>query len=163
MDVRIAPLLAVLALPIAVGAGCSRPPQAAESGEPHHHQHHPPHGGTPVVLGDEAYHIELVLDAATGTLQAFVLDGEMEDFIRSGVPSIEIDATVHGAPRALLLAAVPNPATGETVGDTSEFEVQADWLKGAPEFDGVLRRIAIRGSTFTDVKFNFPRGNDTDG
>jgi hypothetical protein len=58
---------------------------------------------------------------------------------------------------------VPNPATGETVGDTSEFEVQADWLKGAPEFDGVLRRIAIRGSTFTDVKFNFPRGNDTDG
>jgi hypothetical protein len=116
-----------------------------------------------VVLGDEAYHIELVLDAATGTLEAFVLDGEMEDFIRSGVASIEIDATVHGTPRVLALAAVPNPATGETVGDTSEFEAQADWLKGGPEFDGVLRSISIRGSTFTDVKSNFPRGNDTDG
>jgi hypothetical protein len=163
MDLRIAPLLAALALAIGVCAGCSKTQEAADSGAPRRHQHHPPHGGTPVVLGDEAYHLELVLDAATGTLQAYVLDGEMEDFIRSGASSIEIDATVNGAPRTLVLAAVPNPATGETVGDTSEFQVQADWLKSAAPFDGVLRSIAIRGSTFTGVKFNFPKGNDSDG
>jgi hypothetical protein len=163
MDLRLAPLFLALSLPIAVCAGCSRAPQAADSGTPHKHQHHPPHGGTPVVLGDEAYHVELVLDASSGTLQAFVLDGEMEDFIRSAVPSIEIVATVGGSPRTLVLAAVPNPATGETVGDTSEFEGRADWLRATPEFDGVLRSVAIRGTTFTDVKFNFPKGNDTDG
>jgi hypothetical protein len=116
-----------------------------------------------VVLGDEAYHIELVLDAPSGTLQAYVLDGEMENFIRSAEPSIEIEATVDGTARTLVLAAVPNSATGETVGDTSLYQVQADWLRTAREFDGVLRRITLRGTTFTGVKFNFPRGNDTDG
>ena len=48
----------------------------------------PPHGGTPVVLGNEAYHLELVVDAASGTLQVYVLDGEMENFVRVSAPSI---------------------------------------------------------------------------
>ena len=115
------------------------------------------------MLGDEAYHIELVLDAPSGTLQAYVLDGELENFIRSPVPSIEIDADVNGAPRSLVLAAVANPATGETVGDSSLFEAQADWLRTTGNFDAVLRSVTIRGTTFTGVKFNFPKGNDTDG
>jgi hypothetical protein len=150
----------LLAVALTALSGCSKPP--AVSGQPHKHVHHPPHGGTPVVLGDEVYHVELVRDAEAGRLQAYVFDGELENFIRSSVPSIEIDATVGGAPRPLVLQAVPNPATGETVGDTSLFEAQADWLKTTKEFDGVLKSITIRGTTFTDVKFNFPKGNDTD-
>jgi len=162
MSIRSAIFLCALALPLGLAAGCSR--EATEAaGQPHKHVHHPPHGGTPVVLGDEAYHVELVLDAASGTLQAYVLDGEMEDFVRCAAPSIEIDAAAGGAPRVLVLAAVPNPATGETVGDTSLFEARADWLKTTGEFDGVLKSITIRGTTFSGVKFNFPRGNDTDG
>ncbi len=156
-----AALILALALPVAWFTGCSRNP-APDSGTPHKHVHHPPHGGTPVVLGDEVYHIELVLDAPSGTLQAYVLDGEMENFIRSAVPSIEIDVKGGGAPRTLVLAAVANPATGETVGDTSLFEARADWLESTREFDAVLRSVTIRGTTFTDVKFNFPNGNDTD-
>ncbi|HTB81927.1 MAG TPA: hypothetical protein VK717_13670 [Opitutaceae bacterium] len=129
---------------------------------PYKHVHHPPHGGIPVVLGDEAYHLELVLNAGSGTLQAYVLDGEMEEFIRSAVPSIEITAAVNGAPQTLMLKAVANPATGETVGDTSLFEAQAGWLKTTKEFDAVLKSITVRGTTFSDVKFNYPKGNDTD-
>ena len=162
MKIRIATPLFAVALAAGLLAGCSRAP-APGAATPHKHEHHPPHGGTPVVLGDEIYHIEFVRDAQAGVLQAYVLDGEMENFIRSGTPSMEIDATAKGAARTLVLAAVANPATGETVGDTSLFEAQADWLKSAPEFDGVLRSITIRGTTFTGVKFNFPRGNDTDG
>lgn len=163
MNPRLAPLILALALPAALIAGCSRAPAPAPPGQPHGHQHHPPHGGTPVVLGDEAYHVELVLDAQAGTLQAYVLDGEMEDFIRSAVPSIEIDADVDGVPHVLSLAAVANPATGETVGDTSLFQAQADWLRSAGKFDAVIRSVTIRGSTFTGVRFNFPKGNDADG
>jgi|CZKI01.1.fsa_nt_gi hypothetical protein len=163
MNARLAPLLLAVVLPALLATGCSRPPSTASSGQPHKHEHHPPHGGTPVVLGDEAYHIELVLDASAGTLQAFVLDGELENFIRSAAPSFEIVADVAGAPRALVMAAVANPATGETVGDTSLFQTQADWLRTTGEFDAVLRSFTIRGTTFTDVKFNFPKGNDTDG
>jgi hypothetical protein len=46
----------------------------------------------------------------------------MENFVRSPAPSIEIAATVGGTERILVLSAVANPMTGETVGDTSLFE-----------------------------------------
>jgi hypothetical protein len=126
------------------------------------HEHHPPHGGTPVVLGSELYHLELVRDAAAGRLSAYVLDGEMEDFVRVAEPALVITATVNGQPRRLVPDAVANPATGETVGSTSLFETRADWLKTTNEFDAVLARIEVRGTTFIGVAFNFPKGNDRD-
>jgi hypothetical protein len=143
-------------------ASCSKEPSAAASGAPHKHEHKAPHGGTAVVLGNEAYHLELVRDPATGTLQAYVLDGEMENFIRTSAPSVEITAIVNGAPQTLVLKPVANQATGETVGDTSLFETRADWLKTTAQFDATLKSIAIKGSAFNDVKFNFPKGNDKD-
>ncbi len=144
-----------------VAAGCSKPaPAGADSAAPQAHHHHPPHGGTPVVLGEEEYHLELVLDAATGRLQAFVLDGEMENFVRSADRSIVIEASQAGTARSVELRAVPNPETGETVGDTAQFEASADWLKSARSFDGILKGITVRGKTYSDVTFNFPRGND---
>jgi hypothetical protein len=126
------------------------------------HEHHPPHGGTPVVLGNEAYHLELVLDPVAGKLSAYVLDGEMENFVRVAAPSFEITATVAGAPHVLVFHAVADTATGETVGDTALFEASADWLKTTPAFDATLTSLAIRGTAFTAVPFNFPKGNDQD-
>ena len=142
---RLGPAIFLSAL--ALFAGCSKAPTASD--HTHLHVDHPPHGGTAVVLGDEDYHIELVLDSATGTLQAYVLDGEMEDFIRSAVPSIEIAATARGTTRTLVLAAVANPATGETVGDTSLFEGRAPWLRSVGSFEGNLEAIVIRGTKFS--------------
>ncbi len=56
------------------------------------HEHKPPHGGTPVVLGDEEYHVELLLDNQAGKLQAFVFDGELENFVRIAASSLDITA-----------------------------------------------------------------------
>jgi hypothetical protein len=155
---------ALVALALLAAAACSKAPfGSAEAVQPHHHHHHPPHGGTAVVLGDEEYHVELVLDESTGALQAYVLDSEMENFVRAAAPRVEIDATLGGTHHTLVLQPVANPETGETVGDTSLFEASADWLKAAKEFDGVLKAIEIRGATFSDVRFNFPKGNDTEG
>ena len=150
-------LMAALAFP----AGCAKQPADAST-TPHKHEHKPPHGGTPVVLGNEIYHVELVRDTTAGKLQAYLFDGELENFIRSNAPAFTIDAVVNGAPQTLVLRAVPNPATGETVGDTSLFEGQAEWLKTTPNFDAVLESLTIRGTSFTNVKFNFPNGNDHD-
>jgi hypothetical protein len=146
-------------LVLAALAGCSRP---APAPAPARHHHHPPHAGTAVVLGDEAYHLELVLDPARGTLDAFVLDGEMENFVRCSDRSFVITARAAGASRDLTLAAVANPETGETVGDTAQFEAAADWLRGVYAFDGTVRSITIRGTTFNGVAFKFPKGNDAD-
>ena len=157
-------ILALVALAsLACLTGCAkRIESSAPTSASRKHEHKPPHGGTPVVLGKEVYHIEFVLDAADGKLQAYIFDGEMENFIRSALASFEVNAVVNGAPQSLLFRAVANAATGETVGDTALFEAQADWLKSANEFDGRLKSITIRGSTFDEVKFNFPKGNDQD-
>jgi len=152
--------LVVLACLLATAA-CSRPAATPAATAPRH-EHHAPHGGTPVVLGAELYHLELVRDPSDGRLRAYVLDGEMENFIRIAAPTLELSVTVAGQPRPLVLAAVANPATGESAGDTACFEGQADWLKTTPTFDAVLARIEIRGTPFTAVAFNFPKGNDQD-
>ncbi len=164
MKISLTALIAGLLMTAFVfSSACRQKSEAtAASAKPAKHEHHPPHGGTPVVLGDEVYHVELVLDAPAGKLQAFVLDGELENFIRSTAPSFEVVAAVNGESKTLVFLPVANPATGETVGDTSLFEAQADWLKSTKEFDAALKTLTVRGTVFSEVKFNFPKGNDED-
>jgi hypothetical protein len=132
----------------------------AHSHAPAKHAHTAPHGGTLVEIGDHAYNVELLRDAATGKLTAWFLDGHAENFVRLKAPSIEIVATVAGAKQTLVLAAVANPATNEKVGDTSQFEVTADWLKTTATFDAVIPAVTIKDTPFTAIAFNFPKGGN---
>ena len=154
-------ILFCITLAAGFAGGCSKTETGttARAGA-HHHEHHPPHGGTPVELGEEANHVEFVLDAPNGKLRAFVLDGELENFVRIAAPSLEVTATVSEHKEKLVFLPVANRATGETVSDTSLFEVQADWLKTTPTFDAVLKEIAVHGKTYTNIAFNFPKGSD---
>lgn len=146
MKIASAPLFAALLL-LTLG-GCSQPePSASGRG----HVHRAPHGGTLVEVGQHAYNLELVRDASAGKLTAYVLDGHAENFIRLTMPSFDLIAFTGGERKTLTLRAVANPATGETVGDTSQFEAQADWLKSAAEFPGTITTLEIRGTTFTNV------------
>jgi len=142
--------------------GCSKNETAVAATPAAKHEHHPPHGGTPVVLGREAFHLELVRDAAAGRLTAYVLDGEMENFVRVKAASFEVVASGGAEKRVLTFRAVANPATGETVGDCAQFEASATWLKTEATFDATLTSLEIRGTTFAAVAFNFPKGNDRD-
>jgi hypothetical protein len=155
------PLFLSLFLLFGLGACVQKEPATARTVVAKH-EHHPPHGGTPVVLGEEAYHLELVLDRDAGRLSAYVLDGEMENFIRSSAPSFQVTATVGSEQQTLIFQAVANAATGEKIGDTAQFEASADWLKTTPVFDAALTTLDIRGTTFAHVPFNFPQGNDHD-
>jgi hypothetical protein len=165
-------LLTILALSVPLlTASCGKPAhdhahdhgtEKTAASSAHGHEHHAPHGGTPVVLGDETYHLEFVLDAGRGVLQAFVLDRHMENFIRCNAPSFEIVATVAGEKRPLVFMPVGDNATGEKAGDTALFEAQADWLKTTKQFDAVLTSLTIKGTPFANVPFNFPLGNDHD-
>jgi hypothetical protein len=151
-------------LVLLVLCGCGKETALEQKGKtPAKHEHKPPHGGTPVVLGHEEYHVELVLEAATGTMQAYVMNGELEEFVRVSAPSFEVAAQRAGGEETLVFKAVPNRATGETVGDTSFFTAQAEWLKTAKTFDAVLKELKVQGSVYQNVAFNFPKGNDTDG
>src|SRR5688572_15561075 len=118
-------------------AGCGKKSESA-AGKSGGHAHVAPYGGTLIELGDHAYSLELVRDAAAGKLTAYVLDGHAENFVRIKAPALELIAMPGGKYTPLSLKAVANTATGETVGDTSQFEMQADWLKTVGEFAGIF-------------------------
>ncbi len=157
---RLLPALLALALLPA----CSRDKEAHDHGHAagaHGHSHVAPHGGTAVLLGDHAYHLELVQDAQAGLLTAYVLDGHMERFIRVAQPTLLIEVEAGGKTELLTLEAVANPATSETVGDTSQFQARAEWLKQTPAWSGRVRSVSVRGSTFENVAFRLSQGNES--
>jgi hypothetical protein len=150
-----------LVLLLAAGCGGHKSGPADDT-RTHLHVATPPHGGTPVALGDEDYQIEFVLDAPAGKLEAYVLDGEMENFVRIAPASFDMTANLAGGREVLHFAAVANAATGETVGSTSQFEAQADWLKTTNRFDGVIQEINVEGTVFHSILFSFPKGSAAD-
>jgi hypothetical protein len=156
-------LWAIITLVFASGllAGCGeRAPSVPPSDVAYLHKDVPPHGGTAVALGED-YKMELVLDVPAEKIDAYVFDGEFENFVRVATESFEVIARLPGREEVLAFKAVPNTATGETVGDTSMFETQADWLKTQSSFDGVLKQVTVHGNIFSNVVFNFPKGNET--
>lgn len=146
--------LCLAGLVLALFAACGRKDHDHAPAAPGGHVHTAPHGGTLVEIGAHAYNLELLLDSAAGRLTAWVLDAHAENFVRVKAPAIEIAAQVGTARRTLTLAAVANRATGETVGDTSQFEAQADWLKHTASFSGSITVLEIRGTKFERIAFN---------
>lgn len=137
-------------------------------GHGHHHHHHAekgPHQGTLVALGDEAAHIELVLDAESGKLTAYVLDGAAAEAVLLSQGEIKLavsiaapDAKKGDLPEPQELALLAVNATPE--GKASEFAGQSDTLKGAKEFHVVLPEITIGDEKFEPVEFKYPEGNE---
>jgi hypothetical protein len=132
----------------ALAAGCGKKDATPGQGG---HTHTAPHGGTLVELGEHAYNIELVRDSAEGKLTAYILDGHAENFIRIPAESFELIAVTGGERKSLTMKAVANTTTGETVGNTAQFEAQADWLKTTGEFPGTISSLEIRGTKFENV------------
>lgn len=124
-----------------------------------HHHHEPPHGGTGLDLGDEEFHIEFLRDAAAGKMKAWILLPHMSGYARIAAESFELTAKVGTEEKTLTFKAQPSTATGETAGNTSQFEAEADWLKTTDKFDAELKTITIKGREFKNVKFNFPKGS----
>lgn len=154
-------LIIALFIPL-VWIGCSPPPtpSASPSGtagtpsEGHHHS--APHGGTLVEMGEEFAHLELVLDAETGTLTVYVLDGEAEHALPLDKPSLTL--TVDS--KQLPLEPVADELTGETTSNTSTFRVTSEQLKGRKSFEGTLSSITVKGQTFEALDLGYPNGHE---
>ena len=156
MRIRVTILGALLSA-LLIGCG-DHQNRGSTNGAGHLHVDTPPHGGTPVALGDD-YQIEWVLEASAGKLQAYVLDGEMENFVRISPPSFDLSVKLPDRTEVLHFEAIANSATGEKIGSTSFFEAQADWLRTNKTFDAVLKEINVEGTVYTNVAFRFPRGD----
>ncbi len=130
----------------------------AVDGQDHHHD--APHGGTLIELGDHFAHLELMFDAGTGTVTAWILDGGAEAPIRLTQPTLAIiiDAPPALANRPLELQARASVLTGERVGDSSEFVFTHQGLRGLERITGRVIEVTVRGATFRDLRFDVPAG-----
>ena len=133
-------------------------PQASSHQEDHGHPHGPPHGGTPVLVAEHESHLELVRDPSTGLLQAYVLDDSMEDYIAVPETNFTLTARFDGRTEQVQLQRVPDSSGGNLSEPSSRFEGQAEWLKSASSFEAVIPSLTLRGKTFTNITFSFPKG-----
>ena len=127
------------------------------------HEHHPPHRGSLQVFGKEMAHLELLLDSKGGRLTAYALDGEAEKYVRLSQRTIRISVlkTVPARkPFELVLHALANPLTGETEGDSSQFEAISGKLAGVVSFEGRSGPVTIRGIRFKSSTIRYPEGNE---
>jgi hypothetical protein len=147
------PRLLLLSIVVLLTA-CSKHDHDHAGDHDHHgHAHTAPHGGTLVEIGEHQFNVELLLDPAAGKLTAWLLDAHAEHFVRSPLPALEVVLQPNGTPRPLTLLPVANSATGETIGNTSQFEATAEWLRGAGPLAGEFPRLEFRGAVFSAVKF----------
>ncbi len=147
-------LLTILCLTVFL-PGCGDGHDHAAEGHGGHH-HDAPHGGTLVELGEHENSVEFVLDATAGTLTAYVLDGHAESFVKIASGSWTVEAKAGDKVETLSFAPQANAATGEIIGNTSQFLAQAEWLKTTAAFEGTIVELDIRGKKYSGVKFKFP-------
>lgn len=150
-----------------VATGCSKKetataPADAHAGQGHAHgsghAHQALMGGQLVEIGEHQFNLEFKYDAARGMLQAWVLDGHAEGFVRVSMGLFDVQEA-GGQRRTITLRALANGMTGEKVGDTSSFEGEAHWLGEIGHFDGVVKAIMVRDVVFRDIAFHFhPKG-----
>ena len=126
----------------------------------HSHAHQAPHGGTLVVLGEEFAHIEVKVDSKTGALTAWVLDGECESAVRIAQTSVTIRVGDGATAVDVALGAVANALTGESVGDTSQFDGVSPRIVGLDRFAGTVLSVNVKGQRFENVTFRYPEGNE---
>jgi len=120
------------------------------------HRHDSVHGGVAVELGSHEYHLDFLHNSGEGVLKAWVMDAHAENFVRVTNATLGVRVTVGGAERDLELTAQANASTGEKVGETSQFEGRADWLKGVERFTGTIPAVEIRGRRYENLRFEYP-------
>lgn len=162
------PISTTLRAGVAVAAALAIAACTTEAHDDHHddeggHAHTAKYGGVLVELGDHFASIEVVQDHEAGTLKVYCLDAHAEESERSPTESLSMSLDVHAdEPIVVTLAPHVSELSGETVGDSSLFEVTDDVLKGVDHFHGTIAEITLRGTKFEDVKFDWPPEDDHD-
>ena len=110
------------------------------------------------MVAEHKYHLELVRDATNGVMQAYILDGDLHDFIRVPETNFTLTANVAGKTEHLEFQRATNSTSPNPSDPSFLFEGRADWLKSVANFDGLISSITLKGQTFTNVTFPFPKG-----
>ena len=115
-----------------------------------------PHGGA---LDGTGFHLEIIL-SKEGMLDLYVLDGEVEHFVRIAQEELALQVTTKDSEsQSISMTAVEDATTGESTGNTSHFQARTE-MKDVESFDAVLSSVTIKGIVFEKVSFSYPQGNE---
>ena len=120
------------------------------------HDHQPLHGGQLVELGKHGsgFNLELVLHEQ-GFLQIYVLDAHVQDFVRISANSIDIEITdSNGTDKTITCEPVADPATGETIGNTSLF-TSTERIRDLLPLKGIIKKIDVMEFSYENIEINF--------
>ncbi len=128
----------------------------------HDHGHEAHHGGClNVIESCELGHAEVKVEG--DVLRCWLVEGgqDTDKALRSSDSEIELSIALEdGQTRSLTLQAKPIELAGETVGDCSHFEAQADWLASVDHFEAT-GKVTVKGE-MRDMVVHYPDGYDPD-
>ena len=156
--IRTRTLALALSLSLAACGNHDEPADHAGHGDHAHtagdgHVHTAPRGGLLVVLAEETAHVELLLDARTGRLDAYLLGPHAHTPLKSAQRSLRLSLTGGEQPLELSLQPVANPLSGDQVGSTAHFQVTDPRLAGDVDLVGTLGTVEVLGRRFKGVAF----------
>jgi hypothetical protein len=145
-------LVSLILFPVAIAAFSPGGVAAAD------HPHKTPHGGTPVLVAEHKFHLELVRDGAAGRMLAYVLDDELKQAVAVRETNFTLRATFAGKTESVEFHRAPGTVDKKLPATSSLFEARAEWIKAATNFQGVIPAITLKGQTYTNIVFPFPKG-----
>jgi len=138
-----------------LGACSEHHDHSAHAGGTHVHQ--PLRGGILLELGPHGsgHNLELLRNEKD-ELEIFILDAHAENYIRIKQPNIEL--SLNDRNHTLTLNAVPDSATGETVGNTSHFRSNQSIANLLP-LQGKITAIQIGSKNYVQTAFSFSKNS----
>ena len=120
------------------------------------HVHEPLLGGQLMALGEHGsgYNLELLIDE-NNHFSVYILDAHAENFVRIEQESLQMNLSDENT-TSLILHAVADSATGETVGNTSHFKTKGTVEKFLP-LNGIIEMIEIGSKQYSEIEFAFPK------
>ena len=110
------------------------------------------------MVAEDKFHLELVLDATAAKMQAYVLDGHLENYVAVPETNFLLLAKAGGNTEQLAFQRAPEPPSGKVPEKSFLFEAQGEWLKSVKNFDGNIPTITLKGKSYTNISFSFPKG-----
>lgn len=115
----------------------------------HAHPDKGPHGGPLLELGDEEYHVEVLVDEKTDTLTLYVLDGEAKAAVATDAKEALISLKHDGKAEQFKLKA--SPLKTDPKGQASCFKLKSEELVEDLHHKNSNPRLAIKikGKSYT--------------
>ena len=125
------------------------------------HVHEPLLGGQLMALGEHGsgYNLELLIDKKN-RLSVYILDAHAENFIRIEQEFLQVDLS-DGNKTSVILDAVADSATGETVGNTSHFQTKGTVENFLP-LKGLIQMIEIGSKQYSAIEFFLPNDSQSE-